>query len=88
MLPGPNTAIKVLYAKQCLSVREAKLACFLGTAFHFSAKRPLALVKAHFFFIIFKIAFMGGVTACKERSGGKPLSILHLLLYVVLLQSQ
>lgn len=51
-------------------------------------KKTISLSKEHFFFIIFKIAFMGGVTACKGRSGGKPLSILHLLLYVVLLQSQ
>lgn len=40
--------------------------------------KTISLSKAHFFFMISKIAFMGGVTACKGRSGGKPLSILHL----------
>lgn len=43
----------------------------------FLQKRPF-VHKAHLFFMIFKIAFMVGVTTCKGRSGGKPLSILHL----------
>lgn len=49
MLPGPNTAIKVLHAKQHISVSEASLDCFLGLISHFSVTRPF-VYKAHLFF--------------------------------------